>query len=216
MKKYVIFDFDGTIINTNEVIFASWDATFNHYLGHTLSRAEIYSTFGETLEYTIGQRMSGMDIKEALEYYKTFQEQHCDEMVTLFDGTREMLDGLRERGYKMAIATSRLAGSFSKYMTDFDLWKYFDAYLCKEDVSHHKPHPESCLVALKKLGGEPSEAVMLGDTRFDVGCANNAGVDSILIGWNPMVDLKAVEEQGFTPKYYIKDMNELFDILERG
>lgn len=216
MKKYVIFDFDGTIINTNDVIFASWDATFNHYLGHTLPREEIYSTFGETLEYTIGQRIPNADVREALEYYKTFQEEHCQELVTLFDGTREMLDELHKRGYKMAIATSRLAGSFAGYMTDFDLWGYFDAYLCKEDVSHHKPHPESCLVALERLGAKPEEAVMLGDTRFDIGCANNAGVDSVLIGWNPMVDPEAIEAQGFKPKYYIKNMDELLEILENN
>ena len=215
MKKYVIFDFDGTIIDTNEVIFASWDATFNHYLGHTLPRAEIYSTFGETLEYTISQRIPHADPDEVLNYYKVFQAAHCEGMVTLFDGIREMLLDLRRRGYKMAIATSRLTGSFREYMDMFDLWPFFDAYVCKEDAQHHKPNPQQCLVALAKLDATPEEAVMLGDTRFDIGCANNAGVDSILVGWNPMVDLEMVKSQGVIPKYFVRNYEELLAILEQ-
>lgn len=214
MKKYVIFDFDGTIINTNDVIFASWNATFEHYLGHTFSREELYSTFGETLEYTIAQRVPGEDGDEVLNYYKDFQAAHCEKMVTLFDGVKEMLDCLYERGYRMAIATSRLRGSYNQYVEMFGLGKYFDVVLTKEDVANHKPHPESCLVALDRLGAKPEECVMLGDTRFDIGCANNAGVDSILVGWNPLVDLEAVKSQGYEPKYYLEKPEELLDILE--
>ena len=215
MKKYVIFDFDGTIIDTNEVIFASWDATYERYLGHTFSRDEIYNTFGETLEYTISQKMPNADVDEVLDYYKEFQEAHCEGMVTLFDGIREILLDLKARGYKMAIATSRLTESFRDYMDMFDLWPFFDAYICKEDAQHHKPHPQQCLVALAKLDAKPEEAVMLGDTRFDIGCANNAGVDSILVGWNPMVDLETIKSQGAEPKYFVRNKEELFAVLEQ-
>lgn len=214
MKKYVIFDFDGTIINTNDVIIASWEATFEHFLGNKESVPVIVSTFGETLEYTISQRFPEHDLSTVLKYYKDFQSEHCAEMVVLFDGIVELLEKLNNRGYKLAIATSRLSGSFREYMDGFELWGYFDACIVKEDVAHHKPHPESCLVALEKLGARPEEAVMLGDTKFDIGCANNAGVDSVLVGWNPLVDAEKIIESGYYPTYIVNSTDELFDILD--
>ena len=59
MKKYIIWDFDGTIANTNDVILASWQATYEHYLGHRLPVREIEATFGETLRHTIGEKIPG-------------------------------------------------------------------------------------------------------------------------------------------------------------
>ena len=215
MKKYIIFDFDGTLINTDEIIIESWDATFKHY-GHRVSREEIFSTFGETLVYTISQRMPEVDSDEAIQYYKDYQAAHCEDLVTLFEPTMEILDGLRARGCKMAIATSRLEDSFTRYMNQFGLWDYFETWLTKDDVTKHKPDPESCLVALKRLGGTPEEALMIGDTRFDIGCANNAGVDSVLAGWSPNVSRERIVSQGYVPKYFPRTAEELFKIVDAG
>lgn len=215
MKKYIIFDFDGTIINTNDVILASWNETFNHYLGHSFSDSEIAWTFGETLEYTVKQRITQDDWQGVIDYYQEYQRQRCNELVTLFDGIKEMLDSLQSAGYRMAIATSRLKDSFNMYMDKFGLWNYFEVVITKEDVINNKPDPESLNVTLNKLGAKPDEAVMLGDTRFDIGCAANAGVDSILIGWNPLVDLKRLEKEGYIPTHYIKKPEELLQLLNK-
>ena len=116
MKRYVIFDFDGTLINTNDVIIASWEATYEHFLGYRPPLSVILSTFGETLEYTISQRFSDFDLSTVLEYDRNYQSKHRAEMVTLFKGTEEMLEELTRRGYKLAIATSRMSDSFHEYI----------------------------------------------------------------------------------------------------
>ena len=81
MKKYVIFDFDGTLINTNDVIVGSWQATYDHYLGRRVSRKEIELSFGETLVDTIRKMIPGADVDEVVDYYRTWQKNHQKEKV---------------------------------------------------------------------------------------------------------------------------------------
>lgn len=216
MKKYVVFDFDGTLINTNDVIIASWQATFEHFLGHKESEKVIKSTFGETLRYTAETRFPDCDTDEVIEFYRDYQETHKGELVYVFDGIRELLTELKKRGYPLAIATSRTTWGTITYLEQYDLEGLFDIIVAMEDVKKHKPDPETCLVALRKLGAKPEEAVMLGDTRFDIGCANNAGVDSILVGWSGVTDAAGLEEYGYVPTYTIGKPMDLIAILENS
>ena len=215
MKKYIIFDFDGTIINTNEVIIASWQATFEKFLGYRESTEVIKSTFGETLKFTAQQRFPEIPEDDVINYYRDYQLAHCDELVFIFDGIEEMLKELKKGGYKTAIATSRTKEGTLKYLNQFGIKDYFDVLVTMDDVVNHKPNPETCLVALEKLGGKPEEAVMLGDTRFDIGCANNAGVDSILVGWGEVTTAEKLEEIGYEPTYCIDTPEELFEIVKQ-
>ena len=212
-KPYIIFDFDGTIANTNDVILASWQATYEHYLGHSLPVREIEATFGETLRHTIGEKIPDAPYEEVRDYYRAYQEAHCDGMVYVFDGVKELFDELRDRGYRIGVATSRTAYSFSNYVKDLGIDKCFDVVVTMEDVKEHKPHPESVNLVLEKFGASPEEAIMLGDTKYDIGCANNAGVDSVLVGWSHYVDEESMAADGFVPTYRIKRPEELLDLI---
>lgn len=215
MKKYVVFDFDGTLVNTNDVIIASWQATFEHFLGHRESEEKIKDTFGETLVYTVGVNFPGLPTEDVICYYRDYQMAHCDEMVCVFDGIVDMLKELKDRGYKLAIATSRTHKGTLDYLNQFGMREYFDAVVSMEDVDRHKPDPDTCLVALSKLGATPEESVMLGDTRFDVGCANNAGVDSILVGWSGVTTEEKLKSIGYEPTYCIDAPMDLIELLEK-
>ena len=212
MKKYIIFDFDGTVINTNDVVIASWQEVFRTYLGHELPVEEVIKTFGETLWTTLDRVIPGVDQDEAVKCYRTYQNAHCDEMVTECAGVKELLKELKARGYKLAIATSRTRLSYQGYADKFDLNEYFDAVVTMEDVTHHKPHPETVTATLEKLGARPEEAVMLGDTKFDIGCSNNAGVDSVYVGWS-MARIEDIEAAGYHPTYVIEEPMDLFKLI---
>ena len=212
-KPYIIFDFDGTIANTNDVILASWQATYEHYLGHSLPVREIEATFGETLRHTIGEKVPGAPYEEVRDYYRAYQEAHCDGMVYVFDGVKELFDELRDRGYRIGVATSRTAYSFSNYVKDLGIDHCFDVVVTMEDVKEHKPHPESVNLVLETFGASPEEAIMLGDTKYDIGCANNAGVDSVLVGWSHYVDEESMAADGFVPTYRIEKPEELLDLI---
>ena len=212
-KKFIVFDFDGTIMNTNEVIIESWQAAARHYLGHELPRDDIFRTFGETLPHTVSYLMPDKDVMEVCEFHRLYQVEHCNEMVTVFDGVPELLEELKKRGCKLAVATSRRKRSFYEYMEMFDMLKYFDANVVMEDVSHHKPHPESIQVAMEKLGAKPEETLMVGDTKFDMGCAKNADVESVMAMWSHYVDFDELKELGYMPTYQIDKPADLLEII---
>ena len=213
MKKYIIWDFDGTIANTNDIILESWKATYKRFLGYELPDKVIEATFGETLKHTIEEKIPNADYEEVRDFYRDYQNANCRGKVYVFPGVREVLEILSAEGYRIGIATSRTANSFWKYTRELDIDKYVDELVSMEDVKNHKPHPESINALLERFGGKPEESLMIGDTKYDIGCANAAGVDSVLVGWSHYVDEEAMAADGFVPSYRIKEPRELLDIL---
>lgn len=213
-KPYIIFDFDGTIANTNNIIIASWQSTFRRYLGHELPVREIEATFGETLYDTVGRLIPGESVDEIVAHYRHYQDTHQEEYrVYVFEGVRELMEELKARGYKIGVATSRTLNSFSKYMHDLGMEGFVDETVTMEDVTHHKPHPESVDRVLERFGASADEAIMIGDTKYDIGCANNAGVESVLVGWSHYVDEEAMAADGFEPTYRIGRPEELLELI---
>lgn len=214
-KKYVIFDFDGTMANTNDIIVDSWQAALEHYLGHRLPRETIEATFGEILVYSISKLIPGAPVNEVVDYYRDYQDKHQEGKVHVFEGIYELMHELRARGHKIGVATSRTAYSFWNYMKQFDLVDMVDQVVTMDDVTRHKPDPDSLLVVLRKFDPDIDldDAIMIGDTKYDIGCANNAGVDSVLVGWSHYVDEEDMAAAGFAPTYRIDTPAELLEIV---
>ena len=214
MKKYIIWDFDGTLANTNEIIIASWQASLTHFLGHELPVREIEATFGETLMDTIPKFIPGVEVSEVIDYYRDFQDSHHDVYnVRLFDGVRELIEELRSRGCLIGIGTSRTAYSLNNYIRELGVGDLIDEIVTMEDVKNHKPHPETVTALLEKFGAEPADAIMIGDTKFDIGCANAAGVDSVLVGWSHYIDMDALVAEGYTPTYLVSTPNDILELI---
>ena len=228
-KKYIIFDFDGTLANTNNIIIASWQATFEHYLGYTLPVREIEATFGEILVNTIGRLIPDAPVNEVVDYYRAYQDSHQqDYEVYVFEGIRELLEQLRERGCIIGVGTSRTAYSFWNYMKKLGMDGYVDEAVTMNDVTSHKPDPETIDAVLIKMMAHAGEAydsgsgipdavrkaaLMVGDTKYDIGCANNAGVDSVMVGWSHYVDEEDMLADGFVPTYRMERPEQLLDII---
>lgn len=234
-KKYIIFDFDGTLVHTNDVIIGSWQATYEHYLGRQVSRSQIEQTFGETLADTIRNRIPGAPVEEVKSYYRAWQEAHKEELVYIYDGIKELLSELRERGCVIGVGTSRTASSLWNYLRQFGIVDYIDAVVTMDDVTRHKPHPETALAVLAKMAGFEdgsknagnagldtcagipadmlADAVMLGDSRFDIGCASNAGIDSVLTIWGRPIGEEEIATWDWRPTYVIERPSELIDIV---
>jgi pyrophosphatase PpaX len=211
-KKAVIFDFDGTIMDTNDLILNSWQHTFNHYEGKKRGNEEIYATFGETLKYSMKNLLPNVETDEAIEKYREYQIAHSDEQIKLFDDIVELLDELKKRDLLLGIVTSRLRNTTMKYLKSFDLLDYFDVIVTCDDTNVHKPKPEPALIALKQLDVKKDETIMVGDTRFDIGCANNAGIDSVLVNWGVAYRQENLPSE-FIPKYVINKPMELLEVI---
>lgn len=218
-KPYIFFDFDGTVINTNEIIIDSWNATALKYLGHTLETDAILKTFGETIRYTSSVWFPEVPVDEAVAYYRDYQNAHCEGKVRLFEGMPELIGELREKGYKVCLVTSRTKATSMAYLAEFGMTDKFDVIITCDDTTVHKPDPEPLNMAIRYLasdigkGIEPSECIMIGDTKFDIGCGNNAGVDTVIVEWAHPIDMEGMEAFGAKPTYTISSPQDLWELV---
>ena len=207
--KAVLFDFDGTLVDTNQVIMNSWYATFDGMGVPRPSDEVILKTFGEPLVRSLENFFPGK-VDETIVIYRHYQETHYKEFLAIYDGIKELLETLKGMGLRLAIVTSRLPHSTVEYMSLFDIQDYFEVLVTCADTDKHKPEPEPCLLALEKLGIKAEDAIMIGDSRFDILCAQNAGVPGVFVNWSQAADRS---DLGCKPDYIIDKPMDLIDII---
>jgi pyrophosphatase PpaX len=210
----ILFDYDGTLMDTNSIIIESWQHTFKEMKVRELPFEEIKKTLGEPLSLTMGKLFAATDIAKATEIYKDFHRDAFMTDVQVFDGMGELVVTLKEKGYKLGIVTSRKAWTTTRGLEKFGLDKYFDVVITAQDTDKHKPDPEPVFMALEKLDSKAEESIIIGDTKFDVLCAKNAGIKSVLVDWT--IALSEEERTGeYAPDYIIYKANELPKLLEQ-
>ncbi len=189
-KKYkaMLFDYDGTIMDTNQLIASSWQHMANIVLGRNLEDEEYIHTYGIPLSKCMNDFAEKYKTKESGDelaaIYTAYQRQHDSEEISLFDGIKEALGTLRENGVKLGIVTSRLNDSTVSGLNRFGLGNYFEALVCADDTSIHKPNPEPALLCCEKLGVDSRDAIMVGDSVYDLLCGKNAGSAACFVEWS--------------------------------
>ncbi len=214
MKNYkaIIFDFDGTLMDTNGVIVESWNEVYRYVTGHDADLETVKGTFGEILEDTMKKTFPDEEQAPLLKIYRGYQGSgRYKERIDLFPGTREMIEDLRAKGYRLAIVTSRAWKSTPKNLYHFDIEDRFEALVTAEDTHAHKPDPTPILICLEKLGLKADECLYVGDSKFDILCAHNAGVDAMLVGWTWC--LPRDQWEVYAPEYVIEEPAELSAML---
>ena len=213
MKKIttVLFDYDGTLMDTDEIIINAWQYTYRRMTGEELSVETILESFGEPLRETMSKFFSGEALEEAIEIHRDFQTSTYLERVEMFPGMRELVLELKERGYKLAVVTSRRKPTTIMGLEKFELMDVLDCVVTADDTEKHKPDPEPALYALKILEIGPEEVVMVGDTVFDIQCGQNAGVKTVMATWA----LAAQKDLGgIVPDFRINAAEDLWKVLE--
>ena len=120
---------------------------------------------------------------------------------------------LKKSGYKVAVVTSRMKQSALEGLEKFGLTSELDVITTINDITRHKPDPESINVTLKALGVGPDEAVMIGDSRFDILCAQNADCRSILVDWSVM---GAEERANIKADYIGQNAEDIFNWINEN
>lgn len=209
--KAVLFDFDGTIMDTNEVIINSWQHTFRKLTGKEADVNMLLGTFGEPLEISIDKMLPEFSRDDAMRIYREYQYCNFKGLISLFPGVVEVLRELKEKDIKTAIVTSRLRRTTMEGIEKFDLHDFFDTVVTMEDTKKHKPDAEPAFEALRRLDIEAERAIMVGDSKFDIMCAQNAGIKSVLVDWS----VAAQAESGIENKadFKIRSLKELLDFV---
>lgn len=214
MIECVLFDLDGTIIDTNELIINSFMYALKENGLAPLTREEIIPHMGTTLQQQI-KVFSGIDdISGVLEKsYRSYNTKYHDELVRSFPQVNETMEELSRRGIKMGIVTTKIRPTTIKALEMFDLLKYMDTIVTVNDVTEPKPHPEPVLTAVHNLGVDPRKTLMVGDSAVDIQSAKAAGVYAAGVAWS----LKGEDTlRKYDPDYIIYHMKDIIEIVERG
>jgi pyrophosphatase PpaX len=205
----VLFDLDGTLIDSGPIILASMQHAVRTVLGREIPVEELGTTIGGQ---GIVAQMTAIDADHADELLDVYKE-HNDglhETLEAFDELLELLPGLRAEGRKLGIVTAKRHRTVDLALARFPaLASSFDVVVAHEDTDRHKPEPDPVLLAVEKLGGSPEEAAYVGDSPFDIGAAKAAGVFAIAVGWggiHPDERLLAQEPDAFvrTPEELLR------------
>lgn len=183
--RAVLFDLDGTLIDTNELIVQSFQHVAQRYLGRTLDpEREIHPTFGEPLRQTLA-RWDVADVEEVVAAYRAFNLEHHDALVRAFPGAAEVLAALRRAGLRLAVVTSKLGDTAWRGLRVTRLDRYVDIVVGADEPVRPKPSPEALWLAIRRLGGVPlARVAMIGDSPHDLRAARAAGVRAFGVGWS--------------------------------
>ncbi|HPB79336.1 MAG TPA: HAD-IA family hydrolase [Sedimentibacter sp.] len=210
MIDTVIFDFDGTLVNTNNLILNSFNHIYCKYHNRNCDEDYVLSTFGEPLELTLKRDFSDFKYEEVVGSYRQYQVDKFDKEVCLFDTVSETIKYLHDKNIKIGIATSRLKSSTLHALKIFNLEKYFQVVITAEDVVKHKPDKEPLIKVIQELNSNPENTLYVGDSKFDMECAINAKVTPVLVGWHKNSDELA---EKYNIKYVLNKMWDLTEII---
>ncbi|MEK3732676.1 MULTISPECIES: pyrophosphatase PpaX [Paenibacillus] len=210
MIETVLFDLDGTIIDTNELIISSFIHVFEQRESGPLTREQIIPHMGTTLEHQLQAFSGEEDVSHFVKAYRAFNSVHHDEMVRPFPHVNEVVERLHAHGLRLGVVTTKIRPSTMMTLEKFGLEPYMSAVVTVNDVEHPKPHPEPVLTAVEQLGCDPETTLMIGDSPVDIQSAKAAGVKAAAVAWS----LKGVDKlQEYGPDYIINDMRDLYDII---
>ncbi len=204
----ILFDIDGTLLDTTEFIFQAYEHTLQLYNLPVFPREKLSNVMGQSLE-SIYQRLAPQYTPELLcEVHRTFQEAHLD-LSFPFEGVEEILRTLHKNKIKMAAITTRSRRTSAKTLEGAGIAHYFDVIISGEDVKKIKPDPEPLLLALRKLHVKPQNAVMIGDTDADILAGKNAGTHTIGVTYG----FQGEKITQSNPDYVVRDLDGLQHIL---
>ncbi|MCT4785280.1 pyrophosphatase PpaX [Exiguobacterium aestuarii] len=179
----LLFDLDGTLLDTNPLIIASFRHTFEYYFPeHTYRDEDIYRFIGPTLEKSF-RELNEAEWKEMQAFYRSFNIAMHDQLVAEYPGVIEGLYRLHAKGYKMGVVTSKGRPVVERGLRLFNIDHLFDVVVTADDVENEKPHAEPVERALQALDSSPERAVMVGDNDTDIFSGKNAGTKTAAVGW---------------------------------
>jgi len=210
--KAVLFDLDGTLINTNNLIIESFKYTLRKHLNLELEDKDIVKFFGEPLDTTLG-RFDGENVELLVDTYRAFNKENHDSLARSFEDAISALKDLKAKGIKLAVVTSKRRQMAERGLKLFQLYDLIDVIITPEDTLKHKPEGEPALEACKILKVDPKDALMVGDSHYDILCGKNAGCKTCVVDYTA---LSLEDIMGYGPDFKISTLMDILSILEKN
>jgi len=211
VKKFegIIFDIDGTLTATNELIYATFNHVTKKYLNRTYTPKEITAFFGPT-EDVIIKELIGSKYEEAMKYYHDFYESNHKKMVHVYDGIVELVKKLHQNEIRLSIYTGKGRRSSETTLKQIGLYDYFDMVVTGDDIKEHKPSPEGIEKFIKKFNLPPKKVLMIGDAPADIKAARATGIKIASVLWDAYAKDIVLKMES---DYYFNTVDELRSFL---
>jgi phosphoglycolate phosphatase len=214
MITTVIFDMDGTVLNTIDDLAASVNYVLTKF-GLPVHNAEDYRQyFGSGIRYALQCAVpdgTGEEtIDQMLPVFREHYNAHCLDKTRPYEGIPELMKSLREHGYRLAIVSNKIDSAVKELNARF-FSDFVDVAIGEREGIRRKPAPDTVIQALAELKSVKDEAVYIGDSEVDIQTASNAGLPCITVLWG-FRDKEYLKEQGAT--VFANTPEDIFDLLK--
>jgi pyrophosphatase PpaX len=227
--KAILFDLDGTLIDTTDLILRCFAHAWQNVCGVSHCREDILATFGIPLRIAMHRLLASQQLRPAdlhkislaisddemveqlITTYRSFNLANHDSLTRSFEKTEQVVSILRSRGYAIGVVTSKGRELAIRGLQLCKLDGLIDEAVFMEDTLRHKPEPEPIFAALEKFQLKPSEAVYIGDSFHDIVAGRAAGVKTIAAAWGPMPRAELERER---PDFMVESIIDLLNIFE--
>lgn len=210
MKQYTayLFDCDGTLIDTTELIYQCFVHSCKKFGNIHVTREQVFANIGIPLRNQLEHFLGPLFDEKASEITKAhmdYQLKIYKNYLQLFPGASETLSQLKDKGKKLAVVTSRKTRTLTLYFKQLGIYQFFNVFITPELTEKHKPDPEPALEALKQLQCSAEETLFVGDSIYDIECGVKARMDTAFVTWS-RIDPELLS---IKPTYIISEMKEL-------
>ncbi|TCZ72871.1 pyrophosphatase PpaX [Paenibacillus albiflavus] len=210
MIPTVLFDLDGTILDTNELIIESFLHTLEGRTTVPYTRETLIPHMGKPLVEQLRIFSGQEDVEELVKIYRAYNFSRHDELVKPFPYVQETMAKLHAAGVKIGVVTVKIRQTSEMGLALCGLRPYIDSIVTSDDVTKPKPDPEGIYRALREMGAEGQPAIMVGDSYHDILAGQNANIMTVGVSWS-LKGREFLEKQN--PTYIIDDIRELLPIV---
>ncbi|MBS4195766.1 HAD family hydrolase [Lederbergia citri] len=206
MFKYVIFDVDGTILDTEKAILISLQKVLKEE-GKDYQLADLRFALGIPGKETL-RRLNVMDVDRVHPKWSETILEFSHE-VSVFQDLEDVIKTLAESPARTGIVTSKTKKELIDEFEPFGLSSFFEYTICASDTEKHKPHPDPLLACLDGINANKDETIYIGDSTYDMQCANSAGVKFALALWGSKTT------EGFeSADFVLKEPKDILDLIK--
>ena len=213
MIKAVCFDLDNTLVNSEIVIKNTFTHCFEVFFPEVKLKEEDYSRFmGPPLyktfsEYTDNKEIVDDAIKEYQRYYKTIELG----LIKIYPTVKETLEWLKKNNIKIGLITTKFLSSATPSLKHFEIYDYFDSFMCLEKQGTPKPDKDPIIRISKEIEIDPKDILMVGDNYVDIMCGKNAGSYTALVKYNRWWK----EASKASPDIIVEKMEDIIKLIEK-
>ena len=207
----ILFDLDGTLVDSIELILSSFRHTMSTHLGRMPPDEEWLRTLGRPMRVQMGAfARSAAELEAMIRTYVAHNQANHEVLVRPFPGMSESVARLRQHGYRLAVVTSKLRQAALRELDTCGLDGMFEGVVSASDVERPKPDPQPVELGVETLEMTPGEVLFVGDSIFDLEAGRAADVDTAAALWGPFVREQLAPGE---PDYWLEHIEELLDLL---